>query len=69
MPANTPLKAKQKSRLALDKGTFTVLVMFVMFAAGGRVLTGDELPDWVGFMMAFGPIAFWIIHSVLPEGE
>lgn len=54
---------------ALNKGTFTAFVMFGMFAAGGFVLKGDALPDWVGIMMAFGPIAFAIVYKLLPDGE
>lgn len=54
---------------AINKGTFTVFVMFGMFAAGGYVLNGDDLPDWVGIMMAFGPIGFAIVYQILPDAD
>lgn len=53
----------------LNKMSFALMTMIAMFAAGGYVLNGDELPDWVGIIIAFGPIAFAIVYKLLPDGE
>lgn len=64
-----PKEKIRKTAPFLNKTSFALMTIIVMFVAGGYILNGDDLPDWVGIVTAFGPIAFAIVYNLLPNGE